>query len=141
MRIVEDNSVETQEELVRLLAETGFKVTQATISRDIKELQLVKAMGKHGRYQYKVPEEGSPGHGRERLARILRDCMVDVDYSENIVVVKTLAGTASAAGEALDRLAWPEVVGTVAGDNTVLVIVRPREAAEEMIERLGDFLP
>lgn len=139
LQIIRETPIGTQEELAQALQREGVQVTQATVSRDIRELQLVKVPSPDGGYQYAVPEDASPAHTRERLARVLRDCLVDIDFSENLIVVKTLTGTAPAAAEAIDRMGWPQIIGSVAGDNTVLVVVRPREAVPEVIRRLQEL--
>lgn len=140
LQIIRDQAISTQEEMAQALQAEGVSVTQATVSRDIRELQLVKVPAADGGYQYAIPEDASPAHTRERLARVLRDCLIDIAYSENIIVVKTLTGTASAAAEAIDRMGWPQIIGSVAGDNTVLVVVRPREAVTEVISRLQSLV-
>lgn len=140
LRLIRDHPISTQEELTNMLRSHGIRVTQATVSRDIKELQLIKVTDESGRYRYTVPEDGSATYDRERLLRVMRDTIVDLDVSENILVVKTLPAVAAAAAEAIDRMEWPGVVGTVAGDNTVLVVAKPREAAEEIMRRIQDVM-
>ena len=135
--IIQSMQIETQEELARELERRGMPVTQATVSRDIKELGLIKSPTADGRYCYALPDS-APG-GRERLRRLFRESLLDIDTSENLVVVKTLRGTAAAAGEAIDQLGWPEIVGTVAGDNTVLVVVRSREVAGQVADRFREL--
>ncbi|MCL6451365.1 MAG: arginine repressor [Acetobacteraceae bacterium] len=136
LEIVREQVVGTQEELARHLREQGIEVTQATVSRDIKELQLLKLPNGDGRYRYAMPPDQPSGVQAERMRRVFRECVVGIDWSENLVVVKALSGTGSAIGEAVDCLRWPEVVGTVAGDNTVLVVVRKREASPRLVEKL-----
>lgn len=140
MEIIQNRPVETQEELADHLRREGMTVTQATVSRDIKELQLLKVPTDDGRYRYAMPEEGPAGYQRERLQRLFRECLISVDHSENIVVIKTLSGTANTAAEALDVLKWEEIIGTVAGDNTVLAVVRPREAVAGLIDKLEKLM-
>ncbi|HEY8552371.1 MAG TPA: arginine repressor [Thermaerobacter sp.] len=137
LEIIQAKPIETQEELVRELERRGMPATQATVSRDIKELGLIKTPTGDGRYCYALPD-AAPG-GRERLRRLFRESLLDIDTSENLVVVKTLRGTAAAAGEAIDQLGWPEIVGTVAGDNTVLVVVRSREVAPLVADRFREL--
>ena len=136
LQIIRDRPVRTQEELTELLRREGIQVTQATVSRDIKELKLIKVPDGTGQYRYAAPDDAAPAHARERLIRLLRDSVLSVDASENLIVVKTLSGTAPTAGEALDRMEWPEVIGTVAGDNTVLVVIKPATAVPEVLRRL-----
>ncbi|MEW6242750.1 MAG: arginine repressor [Bacillota bacterium] len=140
LEIVKDEIVETQEELARRLGEEGISVTQATISRDIKELHLIKVPVGDGRYRYALREESAALSPSDRFRRLFRECCVGIDHSENIVVVKCLTGTASTAGEAIDGLRWREVVGTVAGDNTVIVVVKPKEATLGTVLKLKELL-
>lgn len=140
LQIIRDRPVSTQEELTDLLLAEGIKVTQATVSRDIKELQLIKVPDENGVYRYTVPEESSTQYDRERLLRILRDSVVSFEVTENIVVVKTVPAAAGAVAEAIDRMEWPEVVGTVAGDNTLFIAAKPHGAAEQVSRRLQEAL-
>lgn len=136
LELVRTHTIETQEELARLLRAEGIEVTQATVSRDIKELNLIKAPTGDGRYKYAIPEEQRSSAVFEKFRRIFSECCIGLDYSENILVIKALTGTAPAVAEAIDSLNLKEVVGTVAGDNTVFVLVRPKEAMMSVIERL-----
>ena len=139
LEIIRTERVRTQEELAERLRRAGLSVTQATVSRDIKELKLVKVPSTDGDAYYSQPQEaGSVSHW-ERLRRYMRDSVVSIDYSENIIVVKTLTGTAPAVGAALDALPWPEMVGTVAGDDAILVVIKPKDAVGEVIRRLREM--
>lgn len=134
--IVTRNVVTSQEELCQLLAKEGIKVTQATISRDIKELNLVRVPAGDGRYKY-APMPGDPTVVyRERFHRLFADCCVDMDKSGNLILVKTISGTASAVGEAIDGLELEGVLGTIAGDNAVLVVTREDLPTEEVLNQL-----
>lgn len=135
LELIRDQVVETQEDLVDLLSRTGIAVTQATVSRDIKEMRLQKVPAGGGRYRYAMPEDGI-SVAWERHRRILRDAVLAVDCAENLIVIKTLRGSAPVVGEAIDHLAWDELVGSVAGDDTVLVVIKPRSAAPGLVERL-----
>lgn len=140
VRLINSRDIETQEELAAELRELGYKVTQATVSRDIRELRLVKAAAKGGGFKYAKPERHEIAVS-ERLARILTDSLVNVDSSGNIIVVKTLSGSANVAAEALDNLGWPEILGTIAGDNTIFIVVRNETDAADIsgrIRRLSD---
>lgn len=139
LEIIRNHAVETQEELARLLREENIDVTQATVSRDIKELNLIKIPTGDGRYRYAAPDERKPGGASEKFRRIFNECCIALDYSENILVIKALTGTAPAVAEAIDSLNLKEIVGTVAGDNTVFVLVRPKEAMMSIIEQLRDL--
>ena len=139
MEMVNRGSIGTQEALVAALEERGVQVTQATVSRDIRELHLTKAQGPDGAYRY-VTSTGDERSLSDRLRRMLRESMLSVAASENLVVIKTLAGSANVAAEALDTLAWPEVLGTLAGDNTVLLVARGADAAPAVVERLEGMM-
>ena len=134
--IIENSLVETQEDLAAALRARHIDVTQATVSRDIKTLMLVKVPAGNGRYRYALPREKGALLSKERMARLFYDSVVSLDYSENIVVVKTLPGAANAVASILDRMSWQEIVGTVAGDDSILVVVKPKEAAPEVVRRM-----
>ena len=135
IQLIASRDIETQEELAAELRELGYKVTQATVSRDIRELRLIKVAAKDGGYKYAKPERHETAVS-ERLTRMLTDSLVHVDHSGNIIVVKTLSGSANAAAEALDTLDWPEILGTIAGDNTVLAVIRNEADAAEVSARI-----
>ena len=135
IRLIANGDIETQEELASALRELGYTVTQATVSRDIRELRLIKAAAKGGGFKYAKPERHEIAVS-ERLARILTDSLVSVDASANIIVVKTLSGSANVAAEALDNLGWPEILGTIAGDNTIFMVVRNENDTAEITSRI-----
>ena len=137
--IIENSLVETQEDLAAALRARHIDVTQATVSRDIKTLMLVKVPAGNGRYRYALPREKGALLSKERMARLFYDSVVSLDYSENIVVVKTLPGAANAVASILDHMPWQEIVGTVAGDDSILVVVKPKEAAPEVVRRMENF--
>ena len=139
LEIIENYDIETQDELVAKLKEHGMDVTQATVSRDIKELRLVKVTSSDGRARYKAMSNDT-GVISDRLLTILREGYVSSDYANNILVVKTLPGMAQAVASAVDSLGWPEVVGTIAGDDTIMVVTRAERIAEEMQERFTSHL-
>lgn len=122
LEIINSHDVETQDQLQELLKEAGYTVTQATISRDIKDLQLVKTLASNGRYKYAENRNDNQPIS-ERFIRIFRDTTVSYAAAENLIVVKTLSGCGNAAAEAIDCLELPHIVGSVAGDNTMLVVV------------------
>ncbi|MDI6823207.1 MAG: arginine repressor [Bacillota bacterium] len=140
LEIIRERPVETQEELARELRKLGMPVTQATVSRDIKDLNLVKVPTGDGRQRYAPPQEQVMAGFADRLRRVLRDSVLSLEASENLIVVKCLSGTAPAVGEALDNLRWQEIAGTVAGDNTVLVVVRGRERSQSVLERMRQLI-
>ena len=132
--IVENQSIQTQEELAYALREHGMVVTQATVSRDIKEMHLLKVLSEEGGYRYATMDKSEQGMN-ERLIRMLSDSVVDMSSANNLIVIHTLPGSAHVAGEAVDSLRWPEVLGTIAGDNTILVIVRSNEDVDAVLRR------
>lgn len=134
LELVETDQIETQEELAGKLKDLGFKVTQATISRDIKELRLIKIMGSDGSYHYASLKESS-SQLNERIVNVFRESVVSVDHSGNLVVLKTFTGGAMAASVAIDSLEWPEVVGCLAGDDTIFVAIRNQEDVLETVEK------
>lgn len=134
--IIENNVIETQEELAIALRKLAIEVTQATVSRDIKELMLIKVPAGDGRYCYAFPVEQSAAFLQPRMERIFQDSVIGMDYSENIVVIKTLPGTAQAVAAAIDNTKWPDIIGTVAGDDNILVVVKPMEAVPRVIAKL-----
>lgn len=138
LEIIESKDIETQEELAEELKNHGVNVTQATVSRDIKELRLLKVLSENGGYKYATVEHAEKGMN-ERLARILAESIVSIDSVENLMVIKTLPASASAACEAIDSMKWNEVVGTIAGDNTLLIIGRSPEAIESLENRFAEL--
>lgn len=139
LELIRDNEVETQEKLASLLRKDGFKVTQATVSRDIRELNLVKVMGKSGRSCYAE----APGTGHkvsERFRKILRETIQSINSAENLIVIKTLNGCANAAAEAIDTNQFPEIIGTLAGDNTILLIIAAKEYVPRLTEEFNSIL-
>lgn len=129
VEIISNANVETQEQLLQALTDQGFSSTQATISRDIKELRIVKELTSLGTYRYSIPEKDAPPALSDRLNNIFRECVISVDYAENLVVIHTLPGMANAAGSALDAMRSGAVLGTLAGDDTVVVVMREGHAA------------
>jgi len=137
--IIEKQDVETQEELAEALRARGIKVTQATVSRDIKELRLLKVLSPSGAYKYATADKAENGLN-ERFIRMLAESLLSVTASNNLIVVKTLSGSANVAAEALDSLHWPEILGSLAGDNTILLIIRTNEEVPGVIARIQDMM-
>lgn len=129
IEIISTRNVETQEQLLAALQKEGFRGTQATISRDIKELRIVKELTSLGTYRYTTSASELTGSFTTRLNTIFRECVVNFDYAQNIIVIRTLPGLASAAGSAIDAMNLSAVVGTLAGDDTVMVVMRDNNAA------------
>lgn len=136
LEIIENKDIETQEELAEELKNRGVRVTQATVSRDIKELRLLKVLSEHGGYKYATVERAEKGMN-DRFGRILAESIVNIESVNNLIVVNTLSASAGAAGEAIDSMKWSEVLGTIAGDNTLLIIARSNEAVETLMARLN----
>ena len=132
--IIDKKDIETQEELAAELKARGVKVTQATVSRDIKELRLLKVLSENGGYKYATAERAEKGRS-ERFIRILAESVLTIESAVNLIVIKTISASAQAAAEAIDSLKWPELLGTIAGDNTILVIARSEDAVESVVSR------
>ena len=139
LSIIEHNDVETQEELAGKLRDMGIVVTQATVSRDIKELRLLKVLTPSGNYKYATADKAEHGVS-ERFVRIFIDSVLSINASGNIIVIRTLSGSANAAGEAIDNMRWPEILGTISGDNTLFVVVRSEGEVASVVERFRDIL-
>lgn len=140
LRIIEEMDVETQEQLLGALRERGLQSTQATISRDIKELHLIKELTGYGTYKYVVSERKASLNFAGRLRTIFKEGVTSFDLAQNIVVLKTMPGLASAAGAAIDGMEIPDLVGSLAGDDTVILIMRTNEAATEFCNEIHNML-
>ncbi len=124
--------ISTQDELCEALRKHGYDVTQATVSRDIKELRLTKIPDKNG-YHYALPDVTNPKSSLERMRRVFKDSVINVNYSQNIIVIKTLPGTAQTVGFVIDAMDNPAILGNVAGDDTIFVLIKPVEQVEAVI--------
>lgn len=129
MEIISTSNIETQEQLLQELQNAGFSSTQATISRDIKELRIVKELTSLGTYRYSAPSREASDTFSNRLNSIFKDCVTSFDYAQNIVVIHTLPGFANAAASALDAMSRSVILGTLAGDDTVVAIMRDNNSA------------
>ena len=129
LQIISETVVETQEQLLEELARRGIQSTQATISRDIKQLHLIKEPTGQGTYRYAVSAQRTHLNFAERQRKIFRECVMHVDHAQNIVVIKTLGGMANAAAAALDSMEYDQIVGSIAGDDTVFLVLRDSSAA------------
>mgnify|MGYP003304011590 CR=1 FL=1 len=129
LEIISTRNVETQEQLIEELVKEGFHGTQATISRDIKELRIVKELTNLGTYRYSAAANEIDSSFTTRLNTIFRECVVNIDYAQNIIVIRTLPGLAAAAGSAIDAMNTNSILGSLAGDDTVMVIMRDNHAA------------
>ena len=135
IKLINQYDIETQEELAKKLEESGFAVTQATISRDIRQLKLTKVPKENGGSRYAVLQN-APSEVGSRYARVLKDAYISVDLAKNILVIKTVSGMAMAAAAAFDEMNWNEIVGCIGGDDTILCVARDDDAALVAAERL-----
>lgn len=139
LSLIEQNDIETQEELASKLREMGIEVTQATVSRDIKELRLLKVLSGKGGYKYATADKAEHGL-TDRFVRMFKESVLSIASANNIIVIKTLSGSANVAAEAIDSMRLPEILGTMAGDNTVLVIVQNGQEAEKAVAVFREML-
>lgn len=138
--IILNRDVETQEELVTALRDSGMEVTQATVSRDIKELMLVKIPSATGGYKYAIPGDTQRPNSIFKLKRALQDHFTHIDYTDNLVVMKCLPGTASTIAALIDHMESSEIMGTISGDDTILIICRTKALSKLVVERFTDML-
>ena len=139
LEIISTTNVETQERLLQELENAGFHSTQATISRDIKDLRIVKELTSLGTYRYTTSTKEVPATFSSRLNTIFRECVTRYDYAQNIVVIHTLPGLAGAAASAIDAMNMSVVVGTLAGDDTVMVVMRDNNAAAQFCGEISNL--
>ena len=139
IELIHEYEIETQEELAAHLNQAGYSVTQATISRDIRELNLTTVTGKSGRSHYEVLHK-SRQNLSEKYSRVLRDAFLSMDMAQNILVIKTVPGMAMAVGAALDELNWKEIVGCIAGDDTIMCAIKTADDTLLIMERLRKIL-
>lgn len=139
LELISTQEIETQDKLASLLKEQGFDVTQATISRDIKELQLVKVLANSGRYKYAVSTQQDAPIS-DRFVKIFRETITSFASAQNLIVIKTLSGCGAAAGEAIDSIGLSHVIGSIAGDNTLLLVVDDQENVEEILGVFNSML-
>ena len=137
--IIETKQITTQEELTKYLKDEGFDATQATVSRDIRELRLTKSSDKNGAYKYTVKDSGAD-QPETKYAKILIEATVSRTVASNLVVIKTYSGMANAACAAIDRLGWAEIAGSIAGDDTIFIACYDAQGASEVNEKLDKIL-
>ena len=140
MEIISTHNVETQEQLQEELQNAGFRCTQATISRDIKELRIVKELTSFGTYHYTTSSTELTGSFSSRLNMIFRECITGYDYAQNMIVIHTLPGLANAAASAVDAMNMSVVLGTLAGDDTVFIVMRDNNAAAVFCGEIKNLL-
>lgn len=139
LTLIREQNIETQQDLTVVLASVGFDVTQATVSRDIKELRLVKKLNSDGKYVYAPHTQGGDEGISDKMSSILRQSIVSVDYAINTIVIKTLTGMAQGAASVLDAMQFSECLGTIAGDDTIFVTARSEEAAQKLTKKLKNM--
>ena len=139
IELIQKYDIDTQEELAARLNAAGFKVTQATVSRDIRALKMTKVAGKDGKSRYAILTEPSVELG-DKYTRILQDTLISLDQGQNMIVIRTVPGMAMGVAAALDALKWKEVLGSIAGDDTVMCVARDADQAGIIAEKLKGIL-
>jgi len=137
--IISNRRISTQEELCQILKDSGYDVTQATVSRDVKELQLIKIPDSQG-YYYALPDNSPILNSHERMRRLFKDSVTSIDYSENIVVIKTLPGAAQSIASLIDAAELENVLGTVAGDDTIFIVVKPLKVVTAIVKDFEELI-
>lgn len=139
LKIIAEQDIETQGQLLAALDERGVKSTQATLSRDLRDMHLVKELGPNGNYRYVEPVKNNNDDYEQRLRKILRESVLSYDYAQNLLIIKTLPGLASAACSAIDSMNINGLVGTLAGDDTAFLALRDNAAAMELYHRIEEI--
>ena len=139
LNLIDKQDISTQKDLAERLKHHGFNVTQATVSRDIKEMRLLKVLSGVGEYKYATADQAEHSVS-ERFVRMFIDSVISIESSGNTIVIKTLAGSANVAGETIDSMRWPEILGTLSGDNTIFVIVTNEAVTEAVVQKFKDIL-
>jgi len=138
--IIENQNIETQSELTEVLRKQGFEVTQATVSRDIKELGLIKIPTGFNSGKYSIPGKITLVNLHERTKRLFRDNVTNIDFSENLIIIRTLPGAAQAIASCIDHLDSKEIIGTVAGDDTIMMVIKPKDRVSAVIEKMEELM-
>lgn len=139
IELIHQYDIDTQEELAARLNEAGFKVTQATVSRDIRALKMTKVAGKDGKSRYAILHS-EPNTLGEKYTRVLKDALLTMDVGQNLIVIKTVPGMAMGVAAALDALKWPEILGCIAGDDTIMCVSKTTDQALGVVEKLRSIL-
>ena len=139
MELINKHNISTQTELTARLNYAGFDATQATVSRDLQEMRIIKTMLSDGSYKYSAAGDGDI-RINDKLQTVFEQCLVSVDYANNIVVIKTMSGAAQAVGYALDSFTWEGIVGSIAGDDTIMIVVRNEKGAKQLVARLAKYI-
>lgn len=140
LNLIKKEKIGTQQELVARLHEDNIEVTQATVSRDIKKLGLIKVPDGYGEYKYSLSSKRSKGDVEDWMKKMIQDFVVDMEFSENLIVLKTILGTAGGLAAAIDNSKWEEIMGTVAGDDTILLVVKNKDKTEEVFNKIKELL-
>ena len=136
--IIRDRNVKTQRDLANQLQSAGYECTQATISRDIKQLRIIKELGPHGTYRYSTAPKPAEHTFSAKLNLIFRQCITSVEYAQNMIVIKTMPGLANGAAAAIDKLNIPEMLGTLAGDDTCFVVLKDTQSAASLCAEIRE---
>lgn len=139
LQIIEKHNIETQDELAELLRKNGFDVTQATVSRDIKELRLIKVLADDGMYKYATVDKAESGM-LDRFVKMFSQSVVSMTNAGNLIIIKTISGSANVSAEAIDSMRWSEVAGTIAGDNTIFVAVKDLADVQDVIKKFQTLI-
>ena len=139
LQLIDSMEIDTQEALAEQLLSRGVRVTQATISRDIKELRLVKVLSEHGTYRYASADRAEKSVS-DRMMRLFSESVLSMTEAENLIVIKTMAASAQLAAEAIDSLNWTEIAGTLAGENTIFVAVRSKDLVPTVMNRFRSLM-
>lgn len=139
LKLIASENIETQEDLASLLSEQGYNVTQATVSRDIKELRLIKVQTGEGRYKYATVERAESDL-QDRFISMFSSCVISISSSGNLIVIKTMPGSASVAAEAIDSMRWNEIAGSIAGDNTIFVAIKDGRSVADVARKFQKMM-
>ena len=139
LKLIASENIETQEDLASLLSEQGYKVTQATVSRDIKELRLIRVQNGEGRYKYATVERAESDL-QDRFISMFSSCVISISSSGNLIVIKTMPGSAAVAAEAIDSMRWNEIAGSIAGDNTIFVAIKDGRSVADVARKFQKMM-
>ncbi len=140
LEMIKNEDIGTQEDLAKKLEEQGIDVTQATVSRDIKKLGLIKVPSGFGGYKYSLPMERTQNDIRAWIKKMFQDFVISIDFGENLIIIKSLPGTAQGLASSIDNIGLEDIMGTVAGDDTIFIAIKSVSKAEEIYQYLNDFL-
>lgn len=139
LEIITNQEIDTQEDLCKELARRNFKVTQATVSRDVKELKLYKVAGTKKKYRYSSIET-YVNSVTDRMTNLFRECVLTINYANNLILIKTMRGNGSTVGVFVDSLQIPEIIGSVAGDDTLLIVTDKNESSPKVVDILTEYI-